>query len=152
MKYLSNEAFSVIKLEKHDTKDIVDKHINGSLTVIWRDWDDIIKNHPKMIYITSVFPNEVKGPHLHTKRSSYFICIRGKVVFVIKDNEGKYHEIISDANEPSMVYVSKNVYSAHMNLSKETSSILTLADIAWRPNDDEMKNGIFSDYDWSKWK
>ena len=67
MKYLSNEAFSVIKLEKHDTKDIVDKHINGSLTVIWRDWDDIIKNHPKMIYITSVFPNEVKGPHLRSE-------------------------------------------------------------------------------------
>ena len=38
-----------IKLEKHDTKDIHDGHINGSLNVIWRDWDNIIANHPKMV-------------------------------------------------------------------------------------------------------
>jgi len=27
-----------------------------------------------------------------------------------------------------------------------------LADIAWRPNDNEMKNMKFEDYDWNKWK
>ena len=43
-----------INLEKHETKDIHDNHVNGSLTVIWRDWDEIIKNHPKMIYVSSV--------------------------------------------------------------------------------------------------
>ncbi len=149
---MNEESFSVIKLEKHDTKSIVDKHINGSLTLVWRDWDNIIKNHPKMVYVTSVLLGEIKGPHLHTKRSSYFTCIHGKVVFVIKDNMGKYHEIISDANEPNLIYVPKNVFSAHMNLAKEPSRILTLADTAWRPNDEEMKDGNFTDYDWSKWK
>jgi dTDP-4-dehydrorhamnose 3,5-epimerase len=39
-----------------------------------------------------------------------------------------------------------------MNLADETSSILTLADIAWRPNDNEKKDVTFDDYDWSKWK
>ena len=61
----------MIKLEKHETKDIHDKHTNGELTAIWRDWDNIIKNHPKMIYISSVNPDEIKGPHIHTKRESY---------------------------------------------------------------------------------
>jgi dTDP-4-dehydrorhamnose 3,5-epimerase len=32
------------------------------------------------------------------------------------------------------------------------STILTLADPAWRPNDDEMKNVTFDNYDWKKWK
>jgi dTDP-4-dehydrorhamnose 3,5-epimerase len=27
-----------------------------------------------------------------------------------------------------------------------------LADIAWRPNDNEMENLTFDDYDWQKWK
>ena len=44
-----------VKLEKHDTKDINDKHVNGSLTVIWRDWDKIIEPEPKMVYISSVW-------------------------------------------------------------------------------------------------
>jgi len=26
-----------------------------------------------------------------------------------------------------------------------------LADIAWRSNDNEMKNLTFDDYDWEKW-
>jgi len=36
-------------------------------------------------------------------------------------------------------------------LSNNTSRILTLADLAWRPNDNEMKNVNFTDYDWKKW-
>ena len=147
-----NDTFYTIKLEKHETKNIEDKHVNGSLTVIWRDWDNIIKNHPKMVYVSSVNPGEIKGPHVHTRRASYFVCIHGKVVFVIRDNDGKYHEIISSVDEPVLIYVPKNMASAHMNLTKETSNILTLADIAWRPNDNEMKDIIFDDYDWSKWK
>lgn len=47
--------------------------------------------------------------------------------------------------------VPKNYPSAHLNLSKGVSRVLALADIAWRPNDDEMKNATFDDYDWSKW-
>lgn len=149
---MKNGQISSIKLEKHQTKDIVDKHVNGALTVIWRDWDKIIPIIPKMIYVSAVNPNETKGPHLHTKRDSYFVCIRGKVVFIVKDHTGKYHEFESSELEPVLVYVPKNHPSAHVNLSRDISSVLALADLAWKPGDDEMKNVSFDDYDWSKWK
>ncbi len=139
-------------LEKHETKSVIDGHINGSLTVIWRDWDEIIKNHPKMVYVSSVNPGETKGPHTHTKRNSYFACIHGKVVFIIKDNNGKYTEIESSGDKPVLVYVPKNCPSAHINISNEISHIITLADLAWRPNDNEMLNVSFDDYNWKKWK
>lgn len=151
MYFMSENDFS-IKLEKHDTKDIDDGHINGSLTVIWRDWDEIIKNYPKMIYVSSVYPNEIKGPHIHTKRESYFTCIHGKVIFVIKNPDGIYMEILSSDENPVMVHVPKNCSSAHMNLSSSVSRILALADIAWKPNDNEIINDFFDDYDWTKWK
>ena len=141
-----------INLEKHETKDIHDQHVNGSLTVIWRDWDNIVKNHPKMVYVSSINPKEVKGPHVHTRRESHFVCIEGKVVFVIKNDDGVYQEIISSDEKPVMIYVPKNTPSAHLNLSDKISRILALADIAWRPDDNEMKNVSFDDYDWEKWK
>ena len=141
----------IIKLEKHDTKDIHDNHTNGELTVIWRDWDQIIKNHPKMVYVSSVNPGEIKGPHIHTKRNSYFVCIHGKVIFVIKEKNGKFKEIESSADNPVLVHIPKNCSSAHINISKNISRILTLADLAWKPNDNEMENDIFEDYDWKKW-
>ena len=35
-----------------------------------------------MVYVTSINPGEVKGPHLHVIRHSYYVCIKGKVVFI----------------------------------------------------------------------
>ena len=148
---MHEEDVKIIDLEKHETKNIHDQHVNGSLTVVWRDWDGLIKNSPKMVYVSSVNPGEIKGPHIHTKRNSYFVCIHGKVLFVIKNKQGEYVEKISTADKPLLIIVPKNVASAHLNLSKGISKVLTLADVAWKPNDNEMKNDDFVDYDWNKW-
>ena len=147
---MDSEEYTV-NLETYPTKDTNDSHENGSLTVIWRDYDNIIKNNPKMVYVSSVNPNEIKGPHIHTKRNSYFVCIEGKVIFILKDENGKYIEIESSSEKPVMVFVPKNVASAHVNISDNTSRVLALADLAWRPDDNEMKNTTFEDYDWKKW-
>jgi len=149
---MSEEEIFSKSLEKHPTKSIVDDKINGSLTVVWRDWDNIIKNNPKMVYVSSVNPDEMKGPHLHLRRNSYFVCIHGKVLFVIKDKNGKYLEIESSESEPKLICVPKNIASAHLNLSDNVSRVLVLADLAWKPDDNEMKNVSFDDYDWKKWK
>ena len=149
---MENDTIRSLKLDKYDTTDIQDGHINGSLTVIWRDWDKILGIEPKMVYVSSVNPGEVKGPHLHTTRDSYFTCIVGKVIFIAKDNDGNYHEMESSEDEPTLIQIPKNYPSSHINISNEKATILTLANPAWRPNDDEMKNVTFDDYDWSKWK
>ena len=84
------DSFQIFDLERHDTRDVDDQHVNGNLTVIWRDWDDHHLKSPKMVYLTSVGPNEKKGPHLHTQRNSFFSCIKGKVHFIIKDKTEIY--------------------------------------------------------------
>ena len=143
---------SPIALERHNPTDVSNKHVNGSLTVIWRDYDNLIKNHPKMVYVSSVNSGEIKGPHIHTKRNSYFTCTHGKVIFILKNSDGTYTETELNSEKPMMVFVPKNIPSAHINIHDGISRILTLADVAWRPNDNEMKNIKFEDYDWNKWK
>ena len=143
--------FKIIRLEKHDTKDINDSHVNGELTVIWRDWDEII-NVPKMVYVNSVNPKQVKGPHLHENRPTYFYCIDGKIVLIIQDKKGDFHEIELDSAKPILVSVLNGVSAAIVNPSNNVAKVLVLADIAWKPNDNEMKNIKFEDYDWNKWK
>ena len=149
---MNDEYFKIIDLEKHETRDNQDQHVNGSLTVVWRDWDNIINNEFKMIYVTSVKPGEIKGPHLHTKRNSCFTCIHGEVVFVIQKKLGEYEEIHATADKQVLVVIPKNVSAAHINVSDGISRVLTLADLSWKPNDNEMQNVSFNDYDWSKWK
>ena len=143
--------FSVYELETHKTKDISDLHINGELTVIWRNWDKII-NNPEMVYLNSVNPGEVKGPHIHKKRTSYFFCLHGKMLIIIQDKDGKYHEVETTSDKPKLVCVSNGVAAAIMNPSENISKVLVLADIAWKPDDDEMINVKFEDYDFKKWK
>jgi len=148
---MNDEYFKIIDLEKHETRNNQDQHVNGSLTVVWRDWDNIIKDEFKMIYVTSVNPGEIKGPHLHTKRNSCFVCIHGEVVFVIQKKSGEYEEIRTNADKPVVIIIPKNVPAAHINVNDGVSRVLTLADLSWKPDDDEMKNIPFDDYDWKKW-
>ena len=148
---MENEDIQFIKLERYPTKDIKDQHVNGSLAMIFRDGDNIIKYLPKMVYVSSVNPGEIKGPHLHTKRDSYFVCIHGKVVFIIKDKNGQYRETESGEDNPILVHVPKNYLSSHLNLSNGVSRVLALVDTVWGPNDNEMQNVTFDDYDWLKW-
>jgi dTDP-4-dehydrorhamnose 3,5-epimerase len=148
---MEKENFTVFELETHETKDILDDHKNGELTVIWRNWDEII-NQPNMIYLNSVNPGERKGPHIHKNRTSYFFCLQGKMIIVIKDKNGNYHEIEADSETSKLVAVSNGIAAAIINPSKNISKILVLADVAWKPNDNEMENTTFEDYDWKKWE
>ena len=148
---MEKEDFSVFELETHKTKDITDSHINGELNVIWRNWDNLI-NEPEMVYLNTVNPREVKGPHLHKNRTSYFFCIEGEIVVVVKDNNGVYHEIHASSNEPKLIEISNGTPAAILNPLKITSKVLVLANISWKPNDDEMQNVTFTEYDWNKWK
>ena len=147
---MEEDDFSIFELEKHETKDIHDSHINGDLTVVWRNWDNVIKN-PEMIYVNSVKPGEIKGPHIHKNRTSYFYCIEGEMVIVIKQKNGNYHEIETNSTESKLISVSKGTPAAILNLSCQTSKILVLADVSWKPNDNEMSSTEFSNYDWKKW-
>ena len=148
---MKKEDFTVFQLENHETKDVLDSHINGELTVIWRNWDKII-NNPEMIYLNSVNPGEIKGPHMHKNRTSYFFCIQGEMVIVVQYKNGKYHEIEANSESSKLISVSSGIGVAIINPSDKISKILVMADIAWKPNDDEMKNVTFEDYDWEKWK
>ena len=149
---MSNKNFSVWELEKHETKDTTDSHTNGELTVIWRDWDNIIKNHPKMIYVNSINPGEIKGPHIHKDRTSYFFCIDGSIVLIIKDDNGEFNELKADSEKPVLICIPNGVEVPLVNPTLVISKVLVLADVAWKPNDSEMRNTTFENYDWNKWK
>ena len=149
---MDDKNFFVWDLEKHQTKDTTDSHINGELTIIWRDWDKIITNPPKMIYVNYINPREIKGPHIHKNRTTYFSCIHGSIVLVIQDDDGKFHEVKADSEKPTLISVRNGIAAAIVNPTDDISKVLVLADIAWKPNDNEMKNIDFADYDWKKWK
>ena len=143
--------FAIHELERHETKDVKDSHINGELTVVWRDWDEII-NEPKMVYVNIINPKQIKGPHIHKNRTSYFYCIDGEIIIIVKDKEGNFHELKGDSRKPKLIEVSNDIPAAIVNPTTNISTVLVLADRAWKPDDNEMENVTFENYDWDKWK
>ena len=71
---------------------------------------------------------------------------------VIQDNDGRFHEVKADSERPTLISVRNGVAAAIVNPTDDISKVLVLADIAWKPNDNEMKNIDFENYDWNKWK
>ena len=149
---MTKSEIQTYRLEKHQTKDIVDEHINGFLIPVWRNWDKTISVQPEMVYVTSINPGERKGPHLHILRHSYYVCIKGKVVFIIKGKSGNYLEVVSSEDDPILVEIPKNYSSAHINLSDDTSLVMALVNPSWKPDNKDEHNVAYDDYDWNKWK
>ena len=149
---MDDKNFFVWDLEKHQTIDTRDSHINGELTIVWRDWDNIITNHPKMIYVNSINPGEIKGPHIHKNRTTSFFCMDGSIVLIIQDDGKKFHEMKMNSEKPVLITVPNGIAAAIVNPTSKIARVLVLADIAWRPNDNEMKDVLFDDYNWKKWK
>ena len=77
---------------------------------------------------------------------------RWRTQSVVYGKPGEYEEIHAKADKPVLIVIPKNISAAHINVNDGVSRILALADYSWKPNDDEMKNVSFNDYDWDKWK
>ena len=74
------------------------------------------------------------------------------MVIVVKDESGRFHEIEIDSSQSKLICIPNGIAAAISNPSEKISKILVMGDVAWKPNDNEMSNSTFDDYDWSKWK
>jgi|3_EtaG_2_1085321.scaffolds.fasta_scaffold221342_1 dTDP-4-dehydrorhamnose 3,5-epimerase-like enzyme len=133
-----------------DTQDQRTKKSNGRLYSIWKHYETQRELPPMEVYMTTFAPLVLKGPHLHKTRWDYFTCIRGKVLIVVKDHDGKYCEFISSEDNPITVEVPANIPSATLNLTNETAMVLNLCNPAWHPENEDNYNLEFEDYDFEK--
>jgi len=106
---------SVKKNVKHVTKNNQGQE-NGFLVPIYNVHDDFFEvgKKPQQVYMTVIFPNQIKGPHLHYIRTGCFTCIKGNARFVLKTDEG-YQVIYSGEKYEYQTVI---VPQVHLLLSK----------------------------------
>lgn len=143
-------AVKLFDLELIKTKDVRDGHQNGVFIPVWRDWDKIYEHEPKMVYVTTCFPGELKGPHLHKMRWSYLTVLRGKVVFIVKTDEGFQEYIISD-EKPQTLVIPAGTPQAHVNIGEVDAIVMNLCNPAWHPDNQDNYTADYGTYDFSKW-
>src|SRR5690349_8962239 len=90
---------------------------------------------PEQVYVTTVYPNMSKGPHLHKTRSGLFCCIRGNVKIVLKI--GEHYEVFhsGEAHNYRLVPVPPGTPSMIISDSFKESFVINMPNPAWSKDD-----------------
>lgn len=123
---------------------------NGYLISLWKDWEKIFKVDPKQVYLNICHFQAIKGPHLHKNRWDYFVCVRGKVRFIIKWGRD-YEEIEADADNNTVfkiVEVPPAIPCAIQNIGKGEAWFLNMPNPAWHPDNQDDHPVQFDGYEW----
>jgi dTDP-4-dehydrorhamnose 3,5-epimerase len=142
-----------IRILKHDkfiTRDDKGEE-NGFLIPIVNIHDGFFGEgkFPNQVYLTTVKPGKIKGPHLHFIRTGFFTCIKGNVKIVLKI-DGEYEEFYSgDSYNYLSVEIPTGVPAAIQCLGDEEAFILNMPSPAWTKDMNDEHTADFSDYEFN---
>jgi len=143
-------SIRTIEHKKYLTKND-DGSTNGFLVPLYNIHDQFFATgkDPQQVYLTTVLPGNVKGPHLHFIRTGFFTCIKGNVRVVLKvDNE--YQVFFSgEDHEYRSIEVPTGVPAAVQCLGDEEAYMLNMPNPAWTPDMDDEHSADFSDFDFN---
>src|SRR4051794_2589594 len=121
--------------KKFTTRDD-DGEVNGFLVPIYNIHDGFFVDgkHPQQVYITTILPGKLKGPHMHMIRTGFFTCIKGNVRVVVKLEDG-YKEFFSgEEYQFRSIEVPTGIPAVVQCLGDEEAYLLNMPNPAWTPD------------------
>lgn len=119
-----------------------DRKPNGTVVPLWHvDTGPVISQ----VYLTTVYPWKMKGPHLHKVRRGLFFCVRGGVIAVTRIDR-KYITHNLTLGDPPLI-VPPGIPLAFYNPNEVEALLLNMPDPPWREN--EKDEWPVEDWYWS---
>ena len=124
---------------------------NGFLVPIYNLKEGFFSSgkEPQQVYMTTILPGTVKGPHLHFIRTGFFTCIKGNVRVVLKTDEGYQQFLSGEDHEFLSVEVPTGIAAAVQCIGDEEAYMLNMPNPAWTPEMNDEHSADFSDFDFS---
>ena len=94
------------------------------------------------VYFSTVFPNKIKAWHMHKEMTLNYVCIEGKIKFVLYDDrkdsgtKGEVQELILSPNNYFLVTVPPLIWNGFENIGEKKSILANCSSIPYR--DDEI--------------
>lgn len=104
---------------------------NGFLIELFKDGEKTV------VYLSVALPGAFKGYHLHRVRAARYVCLSGKMrIITYERQEDKWvrSEHILDAENPSRLFIPKNVATGLQNIGNEESWLINYPDPPYDPN------------------
>jgi len=136
--------------KKFTTKD---EHgdVNGFLVPIYNIHDKFFApgKEPQQVYMTTILPGTLKGPHMHFIRTGFFTCIKGNVRVVLKTDEGYQVFFSGEDYEYQSIEVPTGIAAVVQCLGAEEAYLLNMPNPAWTPDMNDEHTADFSDFDFN---
>jgi dTDP-4-dehydrorhamnose 3,5-epimerase len=136
--------------KKYETKRD-DGVVNGFLVPIYNIHDGFFAEgkEPQQVYMTTIRPGMVKGPHLHFVRTGFFTCIKGNVRVVLKTDKGFQVYFSGENHEYRSIEVPTGTPAAVQCIGDEEAYLLNMPNPAWTPDMSDEHSADFSDFDFN---
>jgi len=129
-----------------------DEKANGFLIPIYNVHDGFFTEgkEPQQVYMTTILPGTVKGPHLHFVRTGFFTCIKGNVRVVLKTDSGYQQFFSGEDHEFLSIEVPTGVPAAVQCIGDEEAYLLNMPNPAWTPDMNDEHTADFGDFDFEE--
>ena len=124
---------------------------NGFLVPIYNIHDGFFAEgrEPQQVYMTTILPGTIKGPHLHFIRTGFFTCITGNVRVVLKTEDGYRVFFSGEDHDYLSIEVPTGTPAAVQALGDEEAYLLNMPNPAWTPDMNDEHTADFSDFDFN---
>ncbi|MBK8809916.1 MAG: WxcM-like domain-containing protein [Acidobacteria bacterium] len=129
-----------------------DGEVNGFLVPLFNEHDGFFAEgkEPRQVYLTTVLPGKIKGPHLHFVRTGFFTCIKGNVRVVLRV-DGDYVVFLSgESHEYRSIEIPTGVPAAVQCLGDEEALVLNMPNPAWTAEMNDEHSADFEDFDFNQ--
>lgn len=128
----------------------------GTVMHIMKAQDEEFKSFGE-VYCSTIYPNVVKGWHMHKKMTLNYVVLKGNIKFVLYDNRPdsptykELQEIYIGEKNYVMVTVPPFVWNAFKCIGQKEAYIINFTDIPHDPDEivrmDPHRNDVIK-YDW----
>lgn len=143
-------ALGTTEPAKKITTVTADHEENGFLIELFKDKETGRKTE---VYLTAAKPGAFKGYHLHRIRAARYVALKGKMkITLYKPGEpGSKEEHILDSNEPSRLFIPKDIATGLENIGEEEAWLVNYPDPPYDPSltdeqveytEEELLNGV----------
>lgn len=100
---------------------------NGFLVELFKD------DEKTVAYLTTTYPKAFKGYHLHTVRSSHYVCVKGKIKVTVAEGLKKVEHILS-GDTLERLFLPTNVWIGLENIGDDEAWLINMPNPPYDPN------------------
>ena len=110
------------------------------------------------IYFSTVYPNKIKGWHLHGKMTLNYAVVLGEIKLALYDarpnskTKGQVQEFFLSQKNYKLVSVPPLIWNGFMGIGNKTAIVANCADLPYDDTEIKRKSAFDKDipYDWNK--